>query len=167
LNKRGVNQIVGIDPSPERCAFGESLGLDRTIDGTSRDVVHAQRSNPDFWRAPDICIEAVGHQMGTLNDAFNLIRQRGTILAFGVPDQDTYTLNYERFFRKNAQLIAAVTPEWKPYLIKARELHQSFSQELGAFFTHRFPISEVQQAFSLYEKHQDGIIKTSIDFTDW
>jgi L-iditol 2-dehydrogenase len=167
LNKQGVNQIVGIDPSPERCDFAKSLAVHRTICGTSRDVVYAQQSDPDFWISPDICIEAVGHQTDTVNDALNLIRKRGTVLAFGVPDQDNYTLDYERFFRQNAEMIAAVTPDWKPYLMKALKLFQTYPEELGEFYTHRFPISDVQQAFSHYEKHQNGIIKTIIDFTDW
>ena len=67
---------------------------------------------------PDICIEAVGHQMETLNDCLELVRQQGTVLAFGVPDQPVYAIEYETFFRKNAHLIACVTPDWSEYLAK-------------------------------------------------
>ena len=42
--------------------------------------------------------------METLNDCFELVRKRGTVLAFGVPDQHVYAVEYETFFRKNAHL---------------------------------------------------------------
>ena len=78
----------------------------------SIEVVHAGRQNPGEWEPPDICIEAVGHQTETLNDCFELVRKRGTVVAFGVPDQPVYAVEFETFFRKNAHLIAVVTPEW-------------------------------------------------------
>ena len=60
--------------------------------------------------------------MDTLNDCLALVRQQGTVLAFGVPDQPVYAIEYETFFRKNAHLMACVTPNWSEYLAKARDV---------------------------------------------
>jgi threonine dehydrogenase-like Zn-dependent dehydrogenase len=100
LKKRGAGRIVGIDPLSHRCQLAEALGASRTFPLRSIEVVHLARQTPSEWEQPDICIEAVGHQMETLNDCFELIRKRGTVVAFGVPDQPVYAVEFEMFFQE-------------------------------------------------------------------
>jgi threonine dehydrogenase-like Zn-dependent dehydrogenase len=78
-----------------------------------------------------------------------------------------YAVEYETLFRKNLHIIASVTPAWSEYLVKAREEFLSAREELGKLVTHRFPIREADRAFSLYESHEDGIIKALIDMSGW
>lgn len=163
LKQRGAGRIVGIDPSAHRCRVAARLGADRTFAQRSIEVVHAARQNADAWEAPDICIEAVGHQMETLNDCLELVRKRGTILAFGVPDQHVYAVEFETFFRKNAHLVAVVTPDWSEYLVKARDVYLANRAELDTLITHRFPITDAEKAFTMYERHEDGILKALLD----
>jgi len=167
LKKRGAGSIVGIDPCVSRCRVAEGLGVDRTYPTRSLEVVHAARQAPGGWDPPEICIEAVGHQMETLNDCLELVRKRGTILAFGVPDQPVYALEYETFFRKNAHLLAVVTPEWSDYLARGRDLFLAHRTELESLVTHRLPIREAEKAFTLYERHEDGILKVLLDMSAW
>jgi threonine dehydrogenase-like Zn-dependent dehydrogenase len=105
--------------------------------------------------------------MDTLNDCLSLVKYRGTVMGFGVPDQPVYALEYETFFRKNAILIACVTPNWSEYLAESRDIFLASRDELEPLVTHRFPIREAAQAFTMYEKHEDGIIKALIDMSDW
>jgi len=167
LQKRGAGPILGIDPGADRCRVAERLGVTRTWPLRSIEVVHASRQGSDAWEAPEICIEAVGHQMDILNDCIELVRMRGTVVAFGVPDQPVYTLEYETFFRKNAHLVAVVTPEWSEYLAKARDLFLTYRAELETLITHRLPIGDVQRAFTLYERHADGVLKVILDASRW
>lgn len=167
LKKRGAARVLGIDPSASRGQVALSLGADEVISSRSIEVLHAVRQEPGSWAAPDICVEAVGHQMETLNDCLALVRQQGTVLAFGVPDQHVYAIEYETFFRKNAHLIACVTPGWDRYLAKARDLFLSARPELDPLVTHRLPIHQAQKAFTLYEQHEDGILKALIDMSAW
>jgi len=166
-SKRGAGSITGIDPCAERCRTAETLGATRTICGRGIEIVHTARQSPDKWNAPDICIEAVGHQTDTINDCLELVAKYGTVLAFGVPDQGVYAIEYEIFFRKNVQLIATVTPVWTEYLEKAEALFLRHSGELSKLITHRLPILEAEKAFTLYERHEDGIIKASLDASVW
>jgi L-iditol 2-dehydrogenase len=129
--------------------------------------LHDARQYPGKWKPPDICIEAVGHQMDTLNDCLGLVKQDGTVLAFGVPDHLVYAIEYETFFRKNAILLACVTPNWSEYLAKSRDIFLASRDELDPLVTHRFPIREAAQAFTMYKQHEDGIIKALIDMSDW
>jgi threonine dehydrogenase-like Zn-dependent dehydrogenase len=103
----------------------------------------------------------------TINHCFELVRKRGTVLAFGVPDQPVYAIEYETFFRKNASLIASVTPEWREYLSKARDLFLTYREELEVWVTHRYPIRNAGEAFSLYERHEQGIVKAVLDASRW
>ena len=167
LKKRGAARVVGIDPLEQRCRVAERLGASEVIPMRSLEVLHEARRNPHGWDAPDICIEAVGHQMDTLNDCLALVKQQGTVLAFGVPDQSVYALEYETFFRKNAHLVACVTPNWSEYLVKARDVFLAAREELESLITHRLPIREAKKAFTLYERHEDGIIKALLDMSDW
>ena len=105
--------------------------------------------------------------MATLNDCIDLVRKRGTVLAFGVPDQPVYALEYENFFRKNLHLLAVVTPDWKDYLQKARDIFLANQGVMEKMVTHRLPICEAGRAFTLYEQHADGIIKAVLDASDW
>ena len=165
--KRTAGNITGIDLNADRCRRAEMLGAARTICGNSIEVVHAAREVPEYWDPPEICVEAVGHQMDTINDSLELVQKRGTVAAFGVPDHPVYALDYETFFRKNAILIATVTPEWTEYLPKAQDLFLENREELSKLVTHRLPIREAQKAFEMYELHENGIIKASLDASRW
>jgi L-iditol 2-dehydrogenase len=165
--KRGASAIIGIDPCANRCRAAERFGATQTKCQCSVEVVHAARVRASVWNPADICIEAVGHQMDTINDCMELVRKRGTVMAFGVPDHTVYALEYETFFRKNAIVIATVTPEWTDYMSKAQDLFISSRKELSNFVTHRMPVREAQRAFEMYEQREDGIIKAIIDATAW
>jgi len=167
LKKRGAAKITGIDPIEERCQKAVEMGATGCVTARSIEVLQDARNSPDGWDAPDIIIEAVGHQMETLNDCLELVRYRGTVLAFGVPDQNVYALEYETFFRKNAHLVACVTPVWSEYLAISRDFFLSARDELESLVTHHFPVREAGRAFLTYEKHEDGILKALIDMSEW
>jgi L-iditol 2-dehydrogenase len=167
LRKRGAARVVGVDPLAQRCQVALKLGASQVLAKRSIEVLHDARQDPDGWDAPDICIEAVGHQMETLNDCLALVKYRGTVLAFGVPDQPVYAVEYETFFRKNANLLACVTPAWSEYLAKSRDIFLPACQELEALVTHRFPIRSAGEAFTMYERHEDGILKAVINMSEW
>jgi threonine dehydrogenase-like Zn-dependent dehydrogenase len=167
LKKRGAERVVGIDSLEQRCQMAKTLGATETLTGRSIEILHCSRQNSSFWNPPEICVEAVGHQVETLNDCLALVRQQGTVLAFGVPDQPVYSLEYETFFRKNAHLVACVTPVWSEYLVQARDLYLAHRAELEPLVTHRLPIREAGNAFTLYDRHEGGILKALLDMFGW
>ncbi len=167
LKQRGAASITGIDPIPFRCSMAERSGANQTIALKSVQAVHAIQQLENELPLFDICIEAVGHQTETLNDCLDLVKKQGTVLCFGVPDQLVYPIEYEVFFRKNATLLAVVTPDWSDYLARACELYQKYHTDLAWLVTHRIPIQEATRAFSLYEQHGDHILKVILDASGW
>jgi L-iditol 2-dehydrogenase len=168
LGKRGAGAITGIDLSAGRCQTAERMGAaSQTFTGPAAGFIHTAAAHADDGVPFDICIEAAGHQMDTLNDCFHLVRECGTVLAFGVPDNPVYSVEYEIFFRKNAVLMAAVTPDWKVYLPKAQDLFRENRKELSALVTHRFPMKDAEKAFGMCARREDGVIKTVLDAGVW
>lgn len=167
LKKREAGSILGIDPNPHRCQVAERLGASKTISMRSVEFLHDYRHESEQRHPLDLCIEAVGHQTETLNDCIALVRKQGTVLSFGVPDQPVYPIEYETFFRKNASLVAVVTPDWSDYLLRACDLFLTYHQELAWLVTHRLPIREAARAFTLYERHEENILKVILDASVW
>ena len=163
LHKRGAGRIVGIDPCAFRCQIAERVGAARTYPMRSSQVIDFARQRSNEWEPSEIVVEAVGHQMDTINDCLRLVQKRGTVVAFGVPDQPVYAIDYEIFFRKNVQLIASVTPEWREYLSQAANLFLANRAELETWVTHRFPMRDAAEAFTLYERHEQEIVKAVLD----
>ena len=167
FKQRGARSITGVDPCQDRCEVAVRLGADKTFAMHSEDLVETIHQKAHNWESPDIVVEAVGHQTETINDCLSLVHQQGTVLAFGVPDQDIYPLAFEVFFRRNAHLIATVTPDWSKYLPLAQEIFRVHHKELEQLVTHRFPIQQSQHAFTLYERHEPGLIKALLDASAW
>lgn len=167
LKKRGAGQIIGVDPCEFRCQFAERVGATRAYPMDSLEMVDQAKHYSNEWEPPEIVVEAVGHQMDTINHCLKLVQKRGTVVAFGVPDQPVYTIDYEVFFRKNVMLIASVTPEWKEYLAQAAALYCANQVELETWVTHRFPIRDAERAFMLYEHHAQNVIKVVLDAIEW
>ncbi|HZR40350.1 MAG TPA: zinc-binding dehydrogenase [Ktedonobacteraceae bacterium] len=166
LKLRGARSVVGIDPSAWRCEFAEQMGATKTFPMRGLELVQYVRHKPDFWEAPDIFIEAAGQQTETINDCIELVRHNGTVLAFGVPPQPLYPIEYEMLFRKNLHVIGSVAPHWRTFLPLASELVCQHHAELASLITHRFPVQDVQQAYTLYEQ-QGNSLKILLDASQW
>ncbi len=165
LKKRGAASVIGIDPIASRCDASKDFGADRALSLSSAEYLQDLDAGKET--TIDICIEAVGHQMQTINDCLRIVDYRGTVLAFGVPDQETYSLDYETFFRKNISLVAVVTPNWVDYLVRAHDLYLENRGLFSRLITHQLPIQEAEHAFKIYADHADGVIKAAIDLSPW
>lgn len=167
LGRSGAHEVIGVDPSSWRCNMASEFGAHHVFSMPSIELVHRVRQGMSGWDGPTMCIEAVGHQTDTINDCFELVQRRGVVLAFGVPDDLVYPLEFELFFRKNLQLVAAVAPPWGDYLISARDLFAQHRSELERLVTHRLPMSEAEAAYSLAEQLPEGVGKVVLDASVW
>ena len=167
LAHRGASEVIGIDPIEWRCNFARRMGATQTYARRSLELIHTLRQCPGDWQAPDICVEAVGHQTVTINDCLDLVRHGGTVLAFGVADDAVYPFEYDLFYRKNLHLLSAVGADWPRYLPAACDLFLRHREELSPLVTHRLPMQEAAKGYALYESRQPGVIKVLLDATDW
>ncbi|WP_430867786.1 alcohol dehydrogenase catalytic domain-containing protein [Demequina aurantiaca] len=140
--ERGAVSIVGVDP------------VDRTEDIVGLPVDSLARTTSRVWAAslaeqdrPDVIFEMVGHQSATVADAMNAIANGGTVVAYGVPDDDWYALPLRAFFRNNGTLVTGVTRHHREMLELAQDYliaHPDFAQHI---VTDVFPVERVEDAF--------------------
>jgi threonine dehydrogenase-like Zn-dependent dehydrogenase len=164
LNIYGASRIIGVDPFAWRCEAACSVGATQTFETHSTRLL-SLIAQDTTWEPVDICIEAVGQQIRTINDCLYLVKRCGQVLVLGVPLEPVYPFDFIRFFRQNLHMIASVTPPDETYMVRAAELIGRHGQELAFLITHRFTLDKATEAFMLYETRTG--IKVLIDGTSW
>ncbi|MEE6166280.1 MULTISPECIES: zinc-binding dehydrogenase [unclassified Mycolicibacterium] len=153
----GAAHVTGVDPV-DRSGLGMRFGVDTAVRATSdRWVTHLAGAD----RA-DVVIEAVGHQVATLNHALTAAAFGGTVFYFGVPDDDSYPISMRTMLRNNLTLKSGVTLDRRRMLQRAREFAAAHPDLLPGYVTHTFGIDGVQDAFELACRPVPGRIKIAI-----
>jgi len=134
---RGARVVTGVD-RVDRSDCIETFKLDRFVHSSSdRWAAHVRNDE-----APDVVIEAIGHQVGTLTHAITAAAVNARIYYFGIPDDDVYPLPMKVVLRKRLTLRAGwVLPQTRrsaledanKYLLAAPELAKAFVTNVYAF----------------------------------
>ncbi len=140
----GAGHVTGVDPV-DREGVARAFGVDGAIRATSDRWV----SQLATGARPDIVIEAVGHQVATLNHAIEAAAPGGTVFYFGVTDDDSYPISMRTMLRKNLTLKSGVTLDRRRMLDVANKFAAEHPELLGTYLTHTFGIDDVQAAFEL------------------
>ena len=153
----GAGRVTGVDPV-DREAIGPKFGVDTVIRATSDRWV----SHLTAGEKPDVVIEAVGHQVGTLGHAIEAAAFGGTVFYFGVPDDDTYPISIRTMLRNNLTLKSGVTLNRCRVLAEADAFARAHPDLLPNYLTHTFGVDDVQAAFDLASRPTPGRIKIAI-----
>ncbi|MCD2195102.1 zinc-binding dehydrogenase [Actinomycetospora endophytica] len=138
----GASRVIGVD-RVERADVAATFGVDETV--------HAP---VDRWLAtlssaerPDVVVEAIGHQTGTLNQAVDAVAFGGEIFYFGVADDLVYPFAMRTFLRKNLTLRSGVALERRRVLAAADEHLRTHPELRERYITHILDVEDVQAAF--------------------
>jgi L-iditol 2-dehydrogenase len=153
----GASHVTGVDPL-DRDEAGKEFGVDTIVRATSDRWV----SHLDPGDRPDVVIEAVGHQVATLGHAIDAAAPGGTVLYFGVPDDDSYPINMRAMLRKNLTLRSGVTLDRRRVLDAANGFAKDHPELLAIYVTHTFGVDEVQSAFDLACRPDPRRVKIAI-----
>jgi threonine dehydrogenase-like Zn-dependent dehydrogenase len=153
----GARHVTGVDPI-DRDEIGKEFGVDTIVRATSDRWV----SHLDSHDRPDIVIEAVGHQVGTLGHAVEAAAFGGTVFYFGVADDDSYPISMRTMLRNNLTLKSGVTLDRRRMLCTANEFARAHPELLPAYVTHTFGVDDVQAAFELACRPTPERIKIAI-----
>lgn len=153
----GARRVTGVDPVDRRCVAAE-FGVDDAVRATS-----------DRWAGrlaagdrADVVIEAVGHQVATLNHAIAAAAMGGTVFYFGVADDDAYPISMRTMLRNNLTLKSGVTLDRRRMLELAGKFAADHPGLLGAYLTHTFGVDDVQAAFDLACRPDPARVKIAI-----
>lgn len=157
MSTAGASEVTGVD-RVDRRDEARLFGVDRAVmessDRWANDLADVDR--------PDLCIEAVGHQVATLNDAIEACVDGGHLFAFGVPDETHYALAIERMFRRNITLYTGATRKWRSYLQKSQQYLLDHPEFLATYLSDVFPIDEAESAFRLASIPAVGRLKVGL-----
>lgn len=153
---RGPAVVVALDKLEYRLDIARRKGA--TALNVSADGWKEQALAATGGRGFDKVIEVVG--LGeSLQMALDLVRPGGTVAAIGVYCEPTFNLNLADVFLRNISLhmngFANVTPAmWESLRLLERGVVQP-----GEYFTHTFPLTKIDEAFSTFHNKADGALK--------
>jgi len=154
----GAGRIVGVDH------------LDRSADVWAGSVDELVTSHSRPWSEAlavtdrtDIVLEMVGHQTSTLVDAMRAVATGGTVVSFGVPDDDFYALPLRDFFRRNGTLVTGVTLEHRAVLAQAQDYLIASPWLAEHMVTDVHPVDGLPEAFGKALAPRAGQRKVVID----
>jgi L-iditol 2-dehydrogenase len=157
LKAFGAAHVTGVDLI-DRSDVAAEFGVDRAVwnssSAWSANILDADR--------PDIVVEAVGHQVSTVNDAIAAAGSGAQIFCFGVPDDLVYPVSFERAFRKNLTLRAGAATHRTDWLRAAAEYLADSPALPEAYVTHSFAAKDAQAAFELASRPARGRLKVAV-----
>lgn len=163
LRNLGARRIIGIDPIADRTAFATKFGATDVVTAKGIDAEEDVRKILG-GALPEIVVEAVGHKAQSFNDAVLLTREAGTILYFGVPANTVDGVHLKQAMLKNLTVRTSLHPDFERTFPLAMQWLAEGRIDLSPLLTHRFPLSDIQQAFDVFRDRQDGVIKALVDF---
>ncbi|MEZ0049377.1 L-iditol 2-dehydrogenase [Mycobacterium sp. MAA66] len=153
----GAVHVTGVDPV-DRSAIAGAFGVDTAVRATSDRWVSALAAADKA----DVVIEAVGHQVATLNHALDAAAVGGTVFYFGVPDDDSYPMSMRTLLRNNLTLKAGVTLDRRRVLLAANVFARQHPDLLPRYLTHVFTVERTQDAFELASRPDPARVKIAI-----
>ncbi|MDA1192129.1 MAG: zinc-binding dehydrogenase, partial [Candidatus Poribacteria bacterium] len=165
LSNMGAKTVIGIDGIDHRLSVAEKMRATHRLNPNKDDSV-ARVAELTDGRMADLVVEAVGHQTATLPQCFPHVRDGGTILAFGVPDDDIYPVPFRELFFRNLTLIGSVIPQMQRDFPLAMDWITQGRIDVSPLITHEFRFEEdqVNAAYEMFTSHSDGVIKPIIHF---
>lgn len=161
LRSAGALALVGVDRI-DRSRPARRFGADELVH------MHSSRwavSLSDDER-PDVVVEAIGHNVSSLDDAIRAVRPCGRVYYFGVPDVPSYPFNVDRMLRKNLTLISGVTRDRRRMLAAAGAYLDAHPELPSEFVTDVFDARDAQNAFTLVANPAAGTGKVTIRMSE-
>ncbi len=116
----------------------------------------------------DVVVEAAGYP-DTFNMAFRLIRQFGTIIIFGVQTDHSVPVEHHWLLDKQPRIIPTTGARSGDPIGHIREivgLRERGLCDPGSLVTHRTGLTDVQNAYDMYEQQLDEVIKVVMNIDE-
>lgn len=157
----GASRIIAVESVPERQTMARKLGADDIVDFSKGDPV-AQIMQLTDGRGVDVAIEALGRQE-TFEAALRVLRPGGTLSSLGVYSQDlTIPLGAFSAGLGDNRIVTTLCPGGKERMRRLLQVVASGRVDLAGLVTHRFPLSQIKQAYELFAHQRDGVLKVAV-----
>jgi len=152
----GATPVILIGRTPSKLERARRVGIEYLINSLETDPVQEVKRLTE-GRGADFVIESAG-TIQTYQQAFEMVRRGGTVVAYGVPPQDdSITIRPFDFFMQEWKLIGAFVSHPTAWT-KAITLLESGGIKPDTLFSLRVPLEDMLDA--VVEARQDkGIMK--------
>lgn len=164
LKQMGAGKIIAIDPNEYRLAMSRKLGAHLAINSSRispEKVVREVFGN----EGADMVVEASGDATA-LNRCVGMARMYGTLVLFGIPEEEAVTFNYLTAISKQLTMVGTVSATCeapaKP-IQQAVDRYANGGIDLSWLITHRFGFSDAPTGYELYASRGDGLIKLVLE----
>jgi threonine dehydrogenase-like Zn-dependent dehydrogenase len=158
---RGAALIIAVDPIKERREMARRFGASVGVDPSAEDAVERIKELTD-GRGADVTIEALGRQ-GTFEAALRSVRPGGTMSSLGVYS-GKLVAPYEAIYAGlgDQRIVTTLCPGGKERMRRLLSMVQRDRVDLTPLVTHRFALDELPDAFDLFSRQADGVMKVAI-----
>ena len=156
----GAALVIGIDGDDNRIAMSHKMGADIVLDYRKTDVVAEIKRITGA--GVDVAIEALGTQ-ATFENALRVLRPGGTLSSLGVYS-GKLEVPYEAFAAGlgGYRIVTTLCPGGKERMRRLIEMVRYGKLDLRPLITHRFKLSQIKDAYQLFGKRLDGVMKVAI-----
>ena len=137
------------------------LGATRVFTGSA---AYVELADAGSQRPPDVVVETVGGQADTLEQALPLVRRGGTVVVLGL-FTSMPALNGILLVIKEIRIVGSMTygrtiagADFE----RALDILSRRAQDFASIVTHRYPLEQIQAAFSTAADKHSGAIKVSV-----
>lgn len=159
---KGASLIIAVESNSIRKQVALKMGADVVLDPTVVDVA-AEIRRITFGRGVDVAIEALGTQT-TFEAALRALRPGGTLSSLGVY-AGKLTVPVDAFAAGlgDYRIVTTLCPGGKERMRRLMELVLHNRVDLTPLITHRYSLSEIVEAYELFSRQQDGVLKVAIE----
>lgn len=162
-SKQGAAQVVGIDLEEYRCQKALELGATGTVNASNDDVEEAAKELT-HGRLFDVVVDASGQPEG-LDTCVSIARPEGQVISFSLIGQEPASFKHLAWMVKNLQINATLIAATSKPVREIRdmvELRDRGWADPGVLKTHEMSFDKLPEAFELYRKREDGVIKIAV-----
>jgi threonine dehydrogenase-like Zn-dependent dehydrogenase len=158
---KGASLIIAVDGITRRLDVARRFGANTTLSPNDQDVV-AEIKRLTEGRGVDVAIEALGRQE-TFESALRAIRPGGTLSSLGVYSGKVVA-PYEAFYAGlgDQRIVTTLCPGGKERMRRLMAMVEHRRVDLTPLVTHSFSLDEIDEAFDLFSRQRDGVLKVAI-----
>ena len=160
---QGAKSIICVDYNQFRLDFSKKFGSTHVINASNENILE-KISEITNGQMADIVVEASGSSSG-LNDSIEVVRKKGKIILFGLTQDDLIPFNQNNFLSKNCIIESTLIAGTETPLKEIKEMIEMKKRGLldpGKLKTHVMDWENVQEAFDMYDKNSEGLIKIAL-----
>ena len=163
ISNLGAKTVTVVDVVDFRLFVARRMRATNTINARKEDPLEKIEEITE-GRMADVAIEMVGHNFETINTCIDAVKRLGTVLCFGVPDEDVYPIHYRKIISKNIRLHGTIGPESQADFPLAMDWIAQGRIDVSPMITHRLPFTEVQKGFEMFVNDRDKAIKIVLEY---